>query len=110
MCFPAARDALAVLEDVRLVSRDESGPRLLVLSDSFGSAAAGYFGEYYREVWQVSLNNVSRLSDSQRAAFRAEILDRFKSDDVLFLYHDGGWNNLANAARFVSGQRKPSAD
>lgn len=110
MCFPAARDALAVLGDVRVVSRGESGPRLLILSDSFGSAAAGYFGEYYREVWQVSLNDFRRLSDSQRAAFRAEVLDRFKSDDVLFLYHDGGWNNLAGAARFVSGRPKPGAD
>ena len=90
LCFPEPRGAFRTLNDVTVVSRAAGlGGRLLVLSDSFGAHAVPYFAEYYSEVWHASLNFYDRLSPDQRREFRAMVLDRFKPDGLIFVYHDG---------------------
>ncbi len=85
----------AILGDVSRFTRHDragaaagTGPRLLILSDSFGQAIAPWFAAYYGEVWHVAVNNVAALGPDRRAALLDQLFDRFRPDDLLFVFHD----------------------
>lgn len=81
-----------VLYDVSRFTRHDApgvpGPRLLILSDSFGQAIAPWFSAYYGEVWHVALNNIGQLTRAQQTQLTDQLFDRFRPDDVLFVFHD----------------------
>ncbi len=87
-------DAGALLGDVsRFVRHDPlgtagRGPKLLILSDSFGQAIAPWFAAYYGEVWHVAVNNIAALTPARRAELLDQLFDRFRPDDLLFVFHD----------------------
>ena len=89
-CFEAALGAeAAVLMDelARYEGPGQEG-RLLLLTDSFGAFVAAGFTPYFREVVQVSLNNLPQLSGEQRARLRRALLEEYRPDVTLFLVHD----------------------
>lgn len=82
-----------ILYDVSRFTRHDasgaaSGPRLLIISDSFGQAIAPWFSAYYGEVWQVAVNNISQLTRTQQTQLTDQLFDRYRPDDVLFVFHD----------------------
>ncbi|MFO1084069.1 MAG: hypothetical protein U1E21_05880 [Reyranellaceae bacterium] len=88
-CFPELGDAARVLGDVgRFEHATSSGPKLLILSDSFGAGIAGYFAPYFSSVWHVSVNDVSRLSPAQLNKVRAALYDDFAPNQILYIFHD----------------------
>lgn len=89
-CFPELGQVAQILDDVSRYRAKASGnTRLLVLSDSFGLAAAGYFSQYAGTVWHFSLNNISRLSPAQREGFERFAFGQFHPDIVVAIFHDG---------------------
>lgn len=72
----------------RFTRRDGKGPRLLVLSDSFGKALSPEFAAYYGDVWHVSVNGIAQLDAAQRAALWDALFRRYAPDDVLVVLHD----------------------
>jgi hypothetical protein len=65
-----------------------TGPRLLLISDSFGARAAGWFGEYFADVIHLNIN-LALLSPEQRSALRAVLVRSFHPDVLIMLFHDG---------------------
>lgn len=88
-CFPELGAIAEKLGDVSRFQRtDPPGPRLLLISDSFGSGIAGYFSESFAEVWHISINNLNSLSAAEMEKLRGEMYGRYKPDKVLYLFHD----------------------
>lgn len=89
-CFPELGNIAALFADLsRFRSSRGGAERLLLLSDSFGLNAAGYFAPYVGEVQHFSTNDFARLSPEQAAAFRRYVLNEYRPDLIVFLFHDG---------------------
>lgn len=91
-CFEAALgpEAARVLSDLRRFDSKAPQGRLLLLTDSFGSFIAGGFTPYFREVMQVSTNNLPQLTAEQRARFRRAAIEEYRPDVTLLLFSDWG--------------------
>ena len=88
-CFPDVADIAGILVDVRRFRATQPGAgRLLVLSDSFGAAAAPWLVRYYGEVWQFTLNHLDQLSPDQRQRFARALLEVYRPDQVLVVMMD----------------------
>ena len=89
-CFEATlgADVARLMEDMRRYEGPGPEGRLLLLTDSFGAFVAEGFTPYFREVVQVSLNNLPQLSGEQRARLRRALLEEYRPDVTLFLVHD----------------------
>jgi hypothetical protein len=89
-CLPDLGDiALAVDDYSRTVSPRAGSRRLLLISDSYGSFIAPWFGAYFGEVRHISSNNFDRLSTAQLMRLHRSLFDDYRPDQVIFLYHDG---------------------
>ncbi len=88
-CFPEFSSASTKIGDLsRFTQNEKKGPKLLVISDSFGRGIAGMFSEYFGEVWHISVNNFKTLTPAELRAVQDISLNQFKPDHVLFLWHD----------------------
>ena len=88
-CFPEFGEIAEKLGDLSRFKRNhQRGPKLLLISDSFGSAIAGYFIESFGEVWHISINNINSLSPIETAKLRSEIYKKYQPDSVLYIFHD----------------------
>ncbi len=90
-CFPEA--IRPMMEKLGVVGRylnaaPKLGPRLVVLTDSFGYAGGPVFSRYHREVVFVSTNMLARLDEGEREQLRNLLFVPGSDDEVLFLYHD----------------------
>src|SRR2546426_4876901 len=92
-CFPelgAIADKIRDLSRISHRTRDQHPQRtLLILSDSFGAAIAGYFAEYFEEVRHLCTNRFDSLSPAELDRVRTWAMREFAPDHVLMLYHDG---------------------
>jgi hypothetical protein len=90
-CLPELAPAIATTigDYSRIISPRAGTRRLLLLTDSYGAFAAPWFAAWYGEVRHVSTNTLDRLSASDRAALREIMFQKYRPDDVIFLYHDG---------------------
>ena len=87
--IPALGNSGPILGDVsRFTRRDGAGPRLLIISDSFGQAIAPWFAAYYDDVWHVAINNIAQLTPERQVALTDQLFDRFRPDDLLLVFHD----------------------
>lgn len=111
-CFPEFPEAAGKLEHVSRFRRDyhhpdsQRRPRLVILSDSFGTALAPGFAPYFTEVWHFSMNALDRrLTLAERADMRRVIFDLFQPDIVLHVYTETAilWGDeyLETVRRFV---------
>ena len=89
-CFPDIQPLMEKLGGVGryLNSAPNLGPRLVLVTDSFGDAGAPMFSRYHREVVFVSTNTLARLDAGERARLRKLLFVPGSGDEVLFLYHD----------------------
>jgi len=89
-CFPELGDIAPLLYELsRYRNRSAGGTKLLVLSDSFGLQAAGYFSEYVGEVWHLSTSNLNLLSSGQLTRFKQVVFRDYNPDIIVGIYHDG---------------------
>jgi hypothetical protein len=93
-CFPEFanfENYKNVLNDVsRFTNPAAPDRRLLIVSDSFGSKASGWFSRYYRNVEQVATNAIREVTPADMDALKQFLLRDPQHTDILFLYHDGG--------------------
>ncbi len=88
-CLPELGEVGPILGDIGRYERVAAhGPKLLIVSDSFGAGIAGYFAPYFRSVWHVSINELPRLSLPQASRVKAALYDGFAPDQVLYIFHD----------------------
>lgn len=88
-CFPdLAPFAHALTEASRFRWTSGQGPRLLLISDSFGARAAGWFSEYFADVVHLNVN-FALLSPEQLAALRRVLFRDFPPDVLVLMLHDG---------------------
>lgn len=88
-CFPELPEAGVIRDLSRLDSPAPGGRKLLILSDSFGRNAVGWFAAYFHTVRHFSVSNLGRLSPAELADFRHFIYDDYQPDVVLYLFADG---------------------
>jgi hypothetical protein len=89
-CLPDLGDITSVVDDYsRTVSPRAGSQRLLLISDSYGSFIAPWFGAYFGEVRHISSNNFDRLSAAQLVRLKQSLFVDYRPDRVIFLYHDG---------------------
>ncbi len=114
-CFPEFAEAAGKLDHVSRFRRidpapdAQRGPRLLILSDSFGTSMAPGFAPYFAEVWHFSMNTLDRrLSAAEREDVRRQIFELYQPDIVLHAYTETAilWGDsyLDQVRRFVTGQ------
>lgn len=114
-CFPEFPETAGKFDHVSRFRRHyqqpdaQRRPRLVILSDSFGTALAPGFVPYFAEVWHFSMNGLNnRLTPEERQTVRHIIFDRFKPDIVLHAYTETAilWGDdyLEAVRRFVTGQ------
>ncbi len=89
-CFPEFKGFEDLLYDAsRFYNPAAPDRRLLILSDSFGRFAAGWYTRHYRTVEHVAVNNVRELKREQVKTLSDAILREPAKTDLLFLFHDG---------------------
>ncbi|MDO8439275.1 MAG: hypothetical protein Q7S67_03460, partial [Telluria sp.] len=64
------------------------GPRLVILSDSFGPNAMPWFARFHEEVVLIGTNNIAQLNHEEKARLRAFVFRPHSKDELLYLYHD----------------------
>ncbi|MCD2517284.1 hypothetical protein LQ564_13300 [Massilia sp. G4R7] len=89
-CFPEIKP---IMDKLYLIGRYVNsapglGPRLVLVTDSFGYNALPMFARYHREVVLVGTNALESLSQGELARLRALLFVPGSDDEVLFLYHD----------------------
>jgi hypothetical protein len=90
-CFPELGEIAGLLEDVsRYRTPGAGGTRILVLSDSFGMNAAGYFSQYVGEVRHFNVNTLRTLSAGQVGRFKRFAFAEYDPDIVVAIFQDGG--------------------
>ncbi len=80
--------AHAVAEITRFHWREGSGPKLLLISDSFGLRASRYFSEYFAMVIHVN-PRLDLLTPERGRLLRLRLFELLKPDTVILLFHDG---------------------
>jgi hypothetical protein len=89
-CFPEFKEFAAPLYDSsRFHNPAAPDRRLLILSDSFGRYAAGWYTRFYRTVEHVAVNHVKDLKREQVKVLEDFLLREPAKTDILFLFHDG---------------------
>ena len=88
-CFPELNGAGEKLADISRYRHTKlSGPRLLIISDSFGADIAGYFSEYFGEVWHLCTNNMASLTPEEVNRLKELAFHTYAPDQVIYIYHD----------------------
>jgi hypothetical protein len=80
------------------VSRPGPGGKLLLLSDSFGAAAAAGLIEYFADILMINMNNYQVLELDQRRALLERLKSKWGDAQVLVLVEDG---NITLLSRFA---------
>jgi hypothetical protein len=89
-CFPELEKISNKLQEVaRYTNPAAPAGKLIVLSDSFGKYAAGWYSRYFREVKHFSTNSLPQLDVEEARAFRNYVLNEARGTHLLLLYHDG---------------------
>jgi hypothetical protein len=88
-CDPAFAGSARALREMSVAHRPGgTGPRLLILGDSFGQQAANYFGEYFDDVVFLNLAFERVLTPGELETLGASIATRGRPDFFLLLFHD----------------------
>ena len=91
-CFPELGKFAELLADVsRFQSDDGSGKKLLLISDSFGAAIAGWFSQYFTQVWHLNINYLINVSTDEldKTPLSKVIFLDYRPDCIVYLFHDG---------------------
>ena len=90
--LPRTRQICRLLGDVsRFRSDAGSGKKLLLITNSFGAAIAGWFSQYFSEVWHLNINYLVNVSkdDLDKAPLSKAIFSDYGPDYIVYLFHDG---------------------
>lgn len=88
-CYPELPEIIAKLWGVTRFSNPAAPlPRLVLVTDSFGLSVGPWYARYYRDVLQVTTNDLSQLTPAERARLAALLFQRQQPQHLLFIYHD----------------------
>lgn len=89
-CLPELAGPAAKLQMVARYrnSAPGLGPRLVILSDSFGPNAVPWFARFHDEVVLIGTNNIALLNAQEKAQLRAFVYRPDSKDELLYIYHD----------------------
>ena len=91
----AFRSSANLPERLNAVSRFQSdggsGKKLLLLSDFFGAPIAGWFSQYFTEVWHLNISYLMNFSTNEvdRVTLSKAIFLDYAPDCIIYLFHDG---------------------
>lgn len=104
-CFPEFGDAAARIGDLsRFTQIGRKGPRLLIISDSFGHGIAPYFAQYFADVRHLSTNTLGLLTQVELARVKQILFETDRPDEILYIYHDFSLPYFeGNALRLIGG-------
>ena len=91
-------DGIKLPPETLRVGRSGAGEPILLLSDSFGAAAASSLIEYFRDVVMINMNNFQVLAEDDRRALWRRLKENWGGSNVLVLIEDG---NVTLPSRFV---------
>lgn len=92
-CAPELEPFAAVLTEItRFQWPEGNGPRLLLISNSFGVRAARYLSEYFANVMHVNLR-YDMLTSEQGERLRLKFFEIVKPDTVILLFNDNFISN-----------------
>lgn len=69
-----------------------AGNRLVILSDSFGPPAAGWYARYFKEVINININGLERLDRHDVDSVKRFLFRDLAHEKLMFLYHDATIN------------------
>ncbi len=103
-CAPELEPFAAALTEVtRLQWPGGDGPRVLLISDSFGVRAARYLSEYFATVIHVNVRYASLLPGQGRQ-LQSKLFDIAKPDAVIVLFHDGAVGSAGAVSTALFGK------
>lgn len=89
-CYPEMRDVALKLWGINRYSNPAAPlPRLVLLTDSFGISLGPWYARHYRDVLQISTNDLTQLSPAEVARLKEVLFQRRTPQHLLFVYHDG---------------------
>lgn len=89
ICFPEFAPFADKIGDMsRYTQINKKGKKLLIISDSFGQGISGMFSEYFSEVWHISTNSFTLLSNDELRMAKEISFQQFQPDYVLYVFHD----------------------
>lgn len=100
------------LSDLRLpnetsrLSRPGAGPKLLILSDSFGNAAMQALFAFFDDVIMLNMNNFQLLSEAERKALWSRVTSTWRPDRTIMLVQDGNLLAIPNYVKALQGLAK----
>lgn len=111
-CFPELGKFAERLNAVsRFQSDGGSGKKLLLLSDFFGAPIAGWFSQYFTEVWHLNISYLMNFSTNEvdRVTLSKAIFLDYAPDCIIYLFHDGAvlsWpHELVNSWPWTSSRQ-----
>lgn len=75
-------------EAIRVTNPRGQRQRLVIISDSYGPPAVGWFARYYKEVLLFNTNFLGTLDAADQQLLRSFLFEHRAGDDMLVLYHD----------------------
>jgi hypothetical protein len=101
-CHPELNALQTKVSEISTYSRSGApgGSKLLLLTDSFGDAIAGYFIEYYDQVVQVNVNQIESFTPDQ-----VELFDQWRQAQqahfTVLLFHDGALRGVDSKIKLL---------
>ncbi len=91
-CAPELEPFAAILAEITCFQWPEgNGPRLLLISDSFGVRAARYLSEYFATTVHINLR-YELLNSEQNDRLRRKLIKAVKPDTIILLFNDNAIN------------------
>lgn len=88
-CYPELPDVMAKLWGLNRYHHDGAPlPRLVVVSDSYGLELAPWYTRYFRDVLQVSTNDLAQLTPDQCRRLAQFLFRQPGPQQLIFVYHD----------------------
>jgi hypothetical protein len=89
-CIASLAPVAAFINEMSQFSaQDGRGPRVLIVSDSFGTYFSQFIGAFTSEALHVNMA-LDRMNPEQLLVVRNTVLRDFRPDIIIFVAHDGG--------------------
>ena len=102
-CLPALAPVQPAINEMTVAERRSGeGPRVLLLSDSFGLRMADFMGAYAGRLLHLNFA-YDRMTPERLRLARHVLIEEFRPDVILVVQHDGGMRGAASFSRQLLG-------
>jgi hypothetical protein len=114
-CIDDACGGQAPLNNIKLphettrMKRSGTGPKLLIVSDSFGHAAAQSLFAFFDDIIVLNMINVPLLSDSEKVDLWTRVISNWRPDRAIMLMQDGNFTGIPKFVATLQTMMPPPA-